>query len=59
MRVTKFKSIVGWTYVLSDGYCVLGYYRSFMTAKAALADTLKRRAARYPQTSGAADPAGE
>jgi hypothetical protein len=38
MRVTRFRSINGWTYVLSVGLCVLGYFRSRAAAEAALAE---------------------
>lgn len=43
MRVTKFRSLNGWTYVVSEGFCVLGYFTSWMAAKGELA---RRQAAR-------------
>jgi hypothetical protein len=43
LRVTRFRSIMGWTYVLSEGFCVLGYYTARMEAEAALAERLKRQ----------------
>ena len=57
LRVTKFKSINGWTYVVSQGFCVLGYYRSWMAAKAALAERLIVGRPLADQESAAAEPA--
>ena len=37
LRVTRFKALNGWTYVLSVGLCVLGYFKSRAEAEAALA----------------------
>jgi hypothetical protein len=33
MKVSSFKSIVGTTWVLSEGFCVLGYFRSRRAAR--------------------------
>ena len=33
MKVSNFKSIVGTTWVLSEGFCVLGYFKSRRTAR--------------------------
>ena len=33
MKVSSFKSIVGTTWVLSEGFCVLGYFKSRRAAR--------------------------
>jgi hypothetical protein len=33
MKITSFKSLVGETWALSDGFCVLGYFKSEAEAR--------------------------
>ena len=33
LKLTHFESIVGTTYVVSDGYCVLGYFKTRAAAR--------------------------
>jgi hypothetical protein len=34
VKISSFKSLVGTTWVLSEGYCVLGYYKTRAEARA-------------------------
>ena len=42
MKVSSFPSHIGTTWVLTDGYCVLGYFPSERAAKAERARRRKR-----------------
>lgn len=46
MKISSFKSIVGVTWVLSDGYCVLGYFGSKREALKRWAEIIRARKAR-------------
>lgn len=46
MRISSFPSINGVTWVLSEGYCVLGYFRSERQAKRRRSEIIRERAER-------------
>jgi hypothetical protein len=54
MKISSFKSIVGTTWVLSEGFCVLGYFKSRRAARERQAQIVlerQRRAAAQPDAS--------
>lgn len=53
LRILKFKCIMGTlTYEVADGYCVLGFYKSWRAAKARLTAELAKP--RYQMAAAAA-----
>lgn len=46
VKITSFKSIVGTTWELSDGYCVLGWFKSERQAMKRRAEINRERKAR-------------
>jgi hypothetical protein len=46
MKISSFKSIVGVTWVVSDGYCNLGYFKSQNQARKRRAEIIRARKAR-------------
>jgi hypothetical protein len=51
MKVSSFKSINGTTWVLSEGFCVLGYFKSRRAAREERRLVLERRAKRSGATA--------
>jgi hypothetical protein len=46
LKISSFQSVVGTTWVLSTGFCVLGYFKTKKEAEVALKAEDERRAAR-------------
>jgi hypothetical protein len=46
MKITSFMSIVGVTWVLSEDFCVLGYFKSERQARKRRAEIYRERKAR-------------
>jgi hypothetical protein len=56
MKVSSFKSINGTTWVLSEGFCVLGYFKSRQAAREERRLVLERRERRAAGQADAAKP---
>jgi hypothetical protein len=54
MKVSSFKSINGTTWVLSEGFCVLGYFKSRRAAREEQRLVLERRERRAAAQADAA-----
>ena len=50
MKVSSFKSLNGTTWVLSEGFCVMGYFKSRRAAREERRLVLERRAKRSGAT---------